>query len=51
MFPLHDEIYAAGIDQPLQFINSYSFQWKENVAKIMKLLKPVTETGMIEFIM
>ena len=45
MFPLEDDIYTTGIEQPLQFINTYEFQWKENVAKIMKLLKPVNEAG------
>lgn len=45
MFPLGPEFYSKGIEQPCMFINSYSFQWAENVANMMKLVKPVTETG------
>ncbi|XP_014662116.1 PREDICTED: platelet-activating factor acetylhydrolase-like isoform X2 [Priapulus caudatus] len=36
MFPLAEECYEH-VDQPLLFINSEEFQWKENVLKILKL--------------
>lgn len=45
MFPVHDELYDTGIDQPLLFINSFSFQWAENIAKMMKLVSAPNESG------
>lgn len=35
MFPIEEEIYY-NVEQPLLFINSEDFQWKENVLKILK---------------
>ena len=46
MFPLHRDLYGRGVDQPFMFINSFEFQWAENVSSMMKLVKPVDETGM-----
>jgi platelet-activating factor acetylhydrolase len=37
MFPLHDEVYTNTINQPVMFINSHNFQWKENVDSILRL--------------
>ena len=46
MFPVDSDIYDHGINQqPLIFINSYSYQWPENVASMMKLVTPPDETG------
>lgn len=45
MFPLHRDLYGRGVDQPFMFINSFEFQWAENVSSMMKLVKPVDETG------
>ena len=45
MFPLAKDIHTHGIHQPLTFINSFKFQWARNVASMMKLVKPPSETG------
>ena len=45
MFPLAEDIYTHGIHQPLTFINSFDFQWANNIACMMKLVKPVSESG------
>ena len=45
MFPLHRDLYGRGVDQPFMFINSFEFQWAKNVSSMMKLVKPVDETG------
>ena len=47
MLPVHrDVLNVMGIEQPLLFINSFDFQWKENVKKMLKLIKPPDERGM-----
>jgi len=46
MVPIHRDLYNVGIQQPLLFINSYDFQWVENVQRMMKLSKPPDENGM-----
>ena len=46
MIPVDKDIVnVTGIDQPLLFINSFDFQWKENIKKMMKLVKPPDERG------
>lgn len=47
MFPIHNEVYEAGIDQPLLFINTFTFQWPENVAKMMRLVNAPNESGIV----
>ena len=37
MFPLDDSVYG-NVEQPVLFLNSESFHWKENVKKIKKLI-------------
>jgi len=46
MVPVDRDLYNGGIQQPLLFINSYDFQWVENVQRMMKLSKPPDENGM-----
>ena len=46
MVPIHRDLYNVGIQQPLLFINSYDFQWVENVQRMMKLSKLPDENGM-----
>ena len=46
MVPIHRDLYEVGIQQPLLFINSYNFQWVENVQRMMKLSKSPDENGM-----
>ena len=38
MFPVSKEVHKTGVSQPLLFINSFDFQWKKNVADMMKLV-------------
>jgi len=45
MVPVDRDLYDVGIQQPLLFINSYDFQWVENVQLMMKLTKPPDENG------
>ena len=48
MVPLHKDLYDSNrqcIPQPLYFINSYTFQWVQNVQKMMLLTKPPKESG------
>ena len=46
MVPIHRDLYTAGIQQPLLFINSSNvFQWAENILNMMKLVKPADENG------
>ena len=42
MFPVNEDVY---INKPLLFINSYNFQWPENVAKMMKFVTPTNKLG------
>ena len=46
MVPIHRELYDAGLERPLLFVNSYEFQWVENVQRMMKLCKLPDENGM-----
>lgn len=46
MFPLAEDIYAHdGIHQPLTFINLFDYQWPNNIACMIKLVKPASESG------
>ena len=45
MLPIHRDLLAAGVHQPLLFINSFSFQWAENVRKMMKFTHPPQHIG------
>ena len=46
MLPIHrDVLNVTGIDQPLLFINSFDFQEKDDVQKMMKLVKAPDERG------
>lgn len=46
MLPIHRDILnVTGIEQPLLFINSFDFQWKDNIQKMMKLVKSPDERG------
>ena len=46
MKPLHRDLYTAGIQQPLLFINSSNvFQTAKRVLKMMKLVKPADDNG------
>ena len=46
MLPIHRDILNGyGIQQPLLFINSFDFQWKENVQQMMKLTRAPDEQG------
>ena len=46
MDPLHRDLYTAGIQQPLLFINSSNvFQTAESVLDMMKLVKPADNHG------
>ena len=45
MFPVHADVCRAGIGQPLIFINSFDFQWKENVASMMEVLNESNRQG------
>ena len=38
MLPVDPGLLEAGIQQPLVFINSWDFQWRENVLAMMKLV-------------
>ena len=44
MFPVYDEVYDL-VKTPLVFINSWDFQWAQNVECMMKLVKEPDETG------
>ena len=37
MLPVHRDLLETGVQQPLLFINSFSFQWPENVRAMFKL--------------
>ena len=45
MFPVDEAVYESGVSQPLLYINSYNFQWAENVSSMMKLATPHGTTG------
>jgi platelet-activating factor acetylhydrolase len=47
MIPIASEIYSsnASISQPLYFINSYAFQWRENMRRMVSMEKPVGGNG------
>ena len=42
---IHQDLYKEEIDQPLLFINSYTFQYPKNVSNMMKFVKPPNERG------
>jgi platelet-activating factor acetylhydrolase len=44
MFPVYNEVYDL-VKTPLVFINSWDFQWAQNVECMMKLVKEPDETG------
>lgn len=48
MLPIHNELYENGstVQQPILFINSYDFQWEDNIVKMSKMTTPVDERGM-----
>lgn len=37
LFPLSDDVYEQ-VNQPILFINTWSFQWKENIEKMNRLM-------------
>ena len=45
--PLHEDVYSTNtsISQPLYFINSYYFQWKENMKRMLPLTRPPDADG------
>ena len=43
-FP-EDFLEGLSVTQPLLFINSYSWQWKENIQSMMKLIRLSEEKG------
>ena len=45
MLPIHRDLRATGVKQPLLFINSWDFQWKENILQMMELTTPPDENG------
>ena len=45
MFPVGDEVYSTGVNQPLLFINSFTFQWAKNITDMMKLVTLPDESG------
>ena len=45
LLPIHRDLYKVGVSQPLLFINSASWQWAENVRRMMQLAKPVGSDG------
>ena len=46
MIPVDEDIVnVTGVSQPLLFINSFDFQWKQNIKKMLKLIKPPDERG------
>jgi platelet-activating factor acetylhydrolase len=40
MVPVHRDLLETGLQQPLLFINSATFQWPENVRKMARLTRP-----------
>ena len=44
-FPLSDDVYTSGIQQPLTLINSANYQTAKDIENMMKLLKPPSDTG------
>ena len=48
MIPIHPDLYKNGsvVKQPMIFINSYDFQFKENVQFMTMMTKPPNEQGM-----
>ncbi|KAL5474021.1 hypothetical protein EMCRGX_G028593 [Ephydatia muelleri] len=45
MVPIHRDLDSQGIQQPLLLINSHSFQWKENVERMMKYVTEPDSSG------
>jgi platelet-activating factor acetylhydrolase len=45
MVPVHRDLLETGVQQPLLFINSFTFQWPDSVRKMMKLTRPPQHTG------
>ena len=46
MVPFPDDLVAElSIKQPLLFINSYDWQWKENVQKILRVKESFNQHG------
>ena len=45
MLPIHKDVYDSGIAKPLLFINSFDFQTKENIEKMLRLVKEPNESG------
>ena len=45
MVPIHKEVYDTGIAKPLLFINSYHFQWEQNVRRMLHLVKKPDANG------
>ena len=44
MFPVYKEVYDL-VKAPLVFINSWDFQWPENIKSMQKLVKESDESG------
>ena len=48
MLPVYKEVedaVDAAVPQPLYFVNSYDFQWKKNMQKMMSLCKAPDASG------
>ena len=45
MVPVHRDLDSQGIQQPLLFINSHSFQWQENVERMMNYVTEPDPSG------
>ncbi len=48
MLPIHKELYEQGsaVRQPIIFINSHDFQWKENIEQMQAMTLPSNKRGM-----
>ena len=48
MLPLYkvaEDSVGSSVSQPLYFINAYTFQWKDNVLKMLSLCSPPDSLG------
>ena len=50
-FPLSEDVYISGIQQPLTLINSANYQTAKDIENMMKLLKPPSDTGLVTLYM
>ena len=45
MLPIHRDLLETGLQQPLLFINSFSFQWPRNIRAMFKLSQSNKKTS------